>query len=68
MKRAQGITSNADKLSVARPLAHMVEEPTIFVTRVEVDALARRQKEKASSPAVCLSLGPPYLVSTATKP
>lgn len=38
----------------------MAKEPTIFVTRAEVEALVRREKEKASLATTCLSLRPLY--------
>lgn len=46
----------------------MVEEPTIFFIRAEVEAPVQPQKAKASSTTVCLSLRPPYLASITAKP
>lgn len=46
---AQEVTPNADNLSAARRPVNTAEELTIFVTRVEVEALVRREKEKVFS-------------------
>lgn len=57
----QGVTlTNADNLSTTRQPASLAEEPIVFMTRVEVDAILRGEKEKASSTATCLNLKPPY--------
>lgn len=46
----------------------MAEEPTIFVTRAELEAMIRQEKEKASSTVACLSLKPPYPASIVVTP
>lgn len=56
---AQEVNPNADNLSAARRPVSTVKEPTIFVTMDEVEALFRREKEKASSIAAFLRLKPP---------
>lgn len=60
---AQGIAPNIDNLLVTRRPVNVAEKPTIFVIRVEVKDLGQREKERASSTAVCLTLWLPYLVS-----
>lgn len=42
----------------------MTEEPTIFMTRSDVEAMLRREKEMASVSSICLDLEPPYSVVT----
>lgn len=45
----------------------MVEMATIFMTGLEIDAMLRRENNKASVSLVCLDLKPPYLVGRAYK-
>lgn len=40
----------------------------IFVTRAEVEALLRHEKERVSLTATCLNVKPPYLPVTVAKP
>lgn len=42
---AQVVTQNADNLSAAWRPVSVVENPTIFVTQAEVEALVKREKE-----------------------
>lgn len=64
---AQRATPNTDHFSAARQPS-TDEDRTIFVTKAEVAALVRQEKEKVSSTTTCLSLRPPYPASIATKP
>lgn len=41
--------ANTDNLSPARSAAIVAEEPTIFMTQLEVEAKLNKDKEKASS-------------------
>lgn len=43
----------------------MAEEPTVFMTCLDIQAMLRRKKEKASISLVCLDLKPPYLAEVA---
>lgn len=65
---AQGATRNTDNLSVSRRRASIAEEYTVFVTKADVEALVRREKERNSSAGTYLSLRPLYPASIAAKP
>lgn len=64
---AQGVTPDVDNLSVVCHPISVAEESRNFVTKVEVEALVLREKERASSMAACLSFRPLYPASIATK-
>lgn len=57
-----------DHLSAARQPMNAHEDRTIFVTKAEVAALVRQEKEKVSLIVTCLSLKPQYPTSIAMKP
>lgn len=43
----QGVTSvNADNLSITRRPANVTAEPSIFITRVEVEAMLQKNRRK----------------------
>lgn len=64
----QGATPiNANDHSVARRPASVVEEPINFMGCSEVEAILRKEKEKASVPSDYLDLKPLYSVEVATK-
>lgn len=46
----------------------MVEEPTIFMNHLEVEAILRSEKEKASVSSICLNLKVPYSADVAAMP
>lgn len=46
----------------------MAEEPTIFMTYLDVEAMLKREKEKASEVSSSLELRPPYSAEVASKP
>lgn len=48
---------NADNVSVVKQLASVTEEPSAFMTNVEVKAMLRKENETA---LICLDLKPPY--------
>lgn len=60
------IAPNADNLSAKGQPVSVAEEPMVFVTRAEVEALVQREKERASSTAACLSFRPLYPTSIAS--
>lgn len=51
---------NADDLSIARRPASVIEELTIFMTKVELEVMLKKGKEKASASSTSLNLTPPY--------
>lgn len=58
--------ANADNLFAAgRRLASMGKEPTVFMTRSELETRLRREKKKASIALVCLDLKRLYVVEVA---
>lgn len=64
---AQGVIP-ANALFIARRPASLVEEPTVFKTRAEVESMLKKEKEKASVTSACIDLNPPYPVEIAAKP
>lgn len=63
----QRATPNTDHLSAARRPMSVDVYRTIFVTKAEVAALVRQEKERMSFVATCLSLKPPHPTSIAMK-
>lgn len=63
----QSNSSDVNNLSTSRHPTSIGEEPKIFITRAEIEALVQREKEGASSIAACLHLKPPYPASIAAK-
>lgn len=62
----QGDTpSNANNLYATRRPASMANEPTIFMTRVKVEATLKKEKEKAPTSFISLDLKPPYSTEVA---
>lgn len=64
---AQGATSNTDHFSAAQRPVSVDEDRTAFVTKAEVAALVRQEKERMSSTVACLNLRPPYPASITMK-
>lgn len=66
----QGVTpANINNLFItARQLVSAIEEPVAFMTRSEIEAILRREKEKASVSSICLDVKPSYAVEFASKP
>lgn len=60
--------ANAYNLSAARRYASFTDEPTVFMTRVDIKAMLRCDKKNASLSIACLNLKPLYLAEIATKP
>lgn len=61
--------ANADNLSTTgRQPASAVEERTVFMTRLEVETMLGREKEKASVSSTCLNLKPPYVAEVVMEP
>lgn len=68
-ERIQGVTLvNTDNLSAARRPTNLAEELTVFMTRVEVETVLRREKEKASSTTAYLNLKPSSPAEIVAKP
>lgn len=67
---ALGVTHvEVDNLfATGRWLVSVVEERTVLMTRSEVEAILRKEKEKDHVSLICLGLNPPYAVEVATKP
>lgn len=58
-----GTIGNVDSLSATRWPTSVTEEPTIFMTRLEVEVMLKREKEKAY--ASSMDLKPPYSTEVA---
>lgn len=66
----QGATpTNASNLfAIGRRPASATEEPTIFMTRSEVETMLTREKEKPLVCSILINLKPPYAAEIAAKP
>lgn len=62
------VPNNADDFSTARRPTSVVEDPTMSITRVEIEARLKKEKKKASTSLVPLNQKPPYLDEVAAKP
>lgn len=64
-----GVTpTNADNpFAASRLPIKPIEEPIVFITRYEVEAMLKGEKEKASILSICLDLKPTYTVEVAVK-
>lgn len=61
--------ANADNIFAAsRQPATSTEEPTVFMTRSEVEVILRREKKKGPISLIFLVLKRPYAVKVAAKP
>lgn len=59
--------AKVNNLFAVRWPSSVAEELTIFMTRLEVEAILR-QKEKASTSSVCVDFKPPFSIEVAIKP
>lgn len=65
---AQGVMPvNADNLLTARRSASVTEDPSTFMTRVEVQAMLQRKKVKTSVASICLDLKHAYTAKARSK-
>lgn len=64
----QGVTpSNVDNFAAGRWPATTTKEPVDLMTRFEVEAISRREKEKAHMSQICLNIKSLYADEVAAK-
>lgn len=65
----QGVTpaTDANNFAVGRQPVSAVEKPIVAMTRYEVKAILRKEKEKGSMSSICLDLKPLNATEVTTK-